>query len=416
MVSLFPFTVEAVGQAIPVDFIHDHKPNDFTFNVRLQAENLGTGKEHLIMEEEKATLPSGTYKLLTEHDRQGFPQEVIYQIVNNRTKGVITEFPPSHVAVNHVFLEGGQRLRVLVHRALRPYNAIFYKFGGTDVAHFFARPYPRYEFGIGEYNGTDQFSSTQIVLAFLGMRAAELQPETASHIKERGAASIIPEFIENIPTKDPVMVLGAREIAKNLAHTFVAERESQGNDYRGEYSVSFLVRLQDGKLSERLLRISEEELTEEFARRILWMELHNAHRPRESDGYAGKTFEEVLKEARLSVLRWPKVSQRSTKFLLERVEALEREAQHKSYDGETEVYGEKKILRSVLEEAIDHLLNAIHRERLNYERYTEKMLRKAGIEPKTIPTRLQLLTEWEEYAKERLRALRASARKSNDER
>lgn len=399
VVSLLPLATSEARGEITVEFIHDHKPHDFTFNVRLQAHNLETDAEYLFLEGEEASLPPGRYKLLTEHDRQGFPQEVIYQIVSDRTKEIVEEFPPSHVAVNHVLLEGGQRLRVLIHRALRPYNAVFYKFGGTDVAHFFARPYPRYEFGIGEYNGTDQISSTQIALAFLGMRAAEQESDVASRIKKRGAASIVQGLSERISSSDPVMVLGAREIAKNLAQTFVKQRESQGNDYRGEYSVSFLVRLLDGTLPETLRTMSEEDLAEEFTRRILWMEIHNVHRPREGDGYAGKTFEEVLKEARLYVLRWPKVSQHSTKFLLERVEALEREV---------------KPLRSVLEEAIEHLRNAIHRERLNYERYTEKMLRTSGIEPKTIETRLRLLEEWEEYAKERLHALRASAREREE--
>lgn len=343
-----------------------------TYGVRVTITNLETEEVTKIATRSGDPLPSlkpGRYKLLTEASRLGFPQEATYQVIDARTEEVVELFARSHVAVTNVVIEPGQRLRVTVLGSIRPYNAVFYHLGPEKipVAHLFARPYPSQDFDPGAFNGTEQFSASPIAIAFWGMKISREQPELRERIEREGVAGV--RQSERI--RDPVLVLGVRKVASDLADVFVRDRGKDGEDYRGQHHVTFLIlRTDDGKVPGSLLAMDRPALATAFERQLLWMMRHNVHRPAEGGGYAGKTFEDDLAEAKEKVKRWPLVSRESTELIRDRIRAIEARVEEEGLDVRVTLADDDEgRAGDLLAAASRNLIKAAARERMNYARY-----------------------------------------------
>ncbi len=371
-----PTTVEEKGEALEVIY----EDSDFyTFGAQIIIENKEKKFRVQYVTKNGTTPPilqPGTYSAYTEASRKGFPQEVKYQIVDIVSGDIIEEFPRTHVPVNNVVLEKGQKLRIVILPATRPYNSVFFRLGKlrTPVALIFNRPYPAFDFEPGEFAGNSQFSSTQIAIAFWGMKRVAENPSLAEHIRKEGVPGLRTGDTGRV--RDPILVLGTREIARDLAETFVKERTKNTEDVRGKFHIAFLVqRTNAGKIPRDLLSMDVEELTKEFERQILWIEMHNVHRASEGGGYAGKTFLEVVDEAKEKVQAWPRISYLSTELERTEVGTMERIAAEAGMDTVvTFNSGESGIARRLLKEEIQRLVRAIRRERMNYETYEEEWL------------------------------------------
>lgn len=359
--------------------------SDHIFGVIVRIKNLDTGKEMEYQTRKHGQklprLIPGKYRLLTEASRLGFPQEVRYDVLQARTNRVIEAFPLSHVGVSNILIEKGQKLRVTIVPSVRPYNSVFYKIGPDAVpgAHLFTRPYPSQDFAPGEFNGDEQFSAAPIGMAFWGEKLSRENPQLAEEIRTKGVATL--RAGERI--YDPVLVLGARHVAEDLAKAFVEHRKENGEDYRGKFHTTFLVlRTRNGKVPLSLKKMQEAELALIFEKQLTWMMRHNVHRPAEGGGYAGKTFEQDLQEGRDKLKDWPGISRESTE----------------GYSNDPETWASSAELRK--------LILAIHRERQNYQTYDAETL--AALENETgekTQDRLRNLQELMKKSLERMKIL-----------
>lgn len=360
-----------------VEVINHASIKDIAFGVQVTIKNIKTGEKHFLISHsgnKPLHLGVGTYEIITESDRHGFPQEARYEIVDAVTGRVIEAFERSHVAVTNILIEERQVLRIIVLPSTRPYNAIFYRFGPrrTPVAHFFARPYPSSDFGIQEFNGKEQFSAVPIAVAFWGTKLVKEHPEIAQAIKSEG----VPTLREGQRERDPILVLGARHIAEDLADVFLRQKSSNAQEYRGQFHTTFLVkRDSNGKVPEVLMSSSRQSLIQEFERRIIWMFRHNVHRPHEGGGYAGRTFMEDLAEGKEKMLLWPMVSRESSDAYLRDIIELEELIDRQGIDADYVFSdGSKELARHVLSRLLHWFLLSLKRERQNYITYEPEWL------------------------------------------
>jgi hypothetical protein len=349
----------------------------------------------------------GSYTVYTESTRKGFPQEAKYQIVDVLTGNIIEEFPRSHVPVTNVLIEKGQKLRVIVLPATRPYNSVFFRLGKqqTPVAIIYNRPYPILDFEPGAFNGTEQFPSAKIAMAFWGMKEARRNPELAATIRKDGID--IGRSGSGSRVRDPELVLGVRKIAEDLARTFVEKRNANNEDVRGKYHVTFQVQLTPaGRIPRGLMSMTGDALAKEFEKQIIWIEEHNVHRANEGGGYAGKTFIEVMQEAREKALLWPSVSAESTELYRRSVGDLEILAAEAGMDSVVTAFEETGVVRRLLKNEIKNLVKAVRRERMNYETYEIDWLKEAQ-ETARMPLqdRIRELGRLEQQLLERLKVL-----------
>jgi hypothetical protein len=275
----------------------------------------------------------------------------------------------------------------------------------TPVAIIYNRPYPILDFGPGEYNGTETFSSAKIAIAFFGMRAARHDPERAAQIKRDGVD--IGRSSSGGLVRNPELVLGAQAVADDLAQTFVAHRKEESEDFRGKYHVTFQVqRTAGGHIPRGLMEISAEDLAKEFTKRIIWIEEHNVHRANEGGGYAGKTFLDVLEEGREKALLWPSVSVESTELFRRSVGDLEILAAETGLDATVTVNYETGVIRRLLKEEIKRLVKAVRRERKNYAEYDLDWLQEAQATARmSLQDRLRDLEQLEKRMLDRLSIL-----------
>ncbi len=357
-----------------------YEDSDFyTFGAQIMIENLETKNRRYFTTKQGGTPPilaPGRYSAYTEASSKGFPQEAKYQIIDTVSGDIIEEFPRTHVPVNNVLLEKGQKLRIIILPATRPYNSVFFRLGKqrSAVGIIFNRPYPIFDFEPGDFKGTEQFPSAQIAIAFSGMKEVERQPILATSIRKDGIEGT--RAGSGGRFHDPVLVLGVRTIARDLARSFIDHRNENAESYRGKYHVSFQVqRTADGKVPRALLNMNEESLTEIFEKQILWIEYHNVHRANEGGGYAGKTFLEVLEEAKTKAMIWPRNSLLSTEISRVEVGALETIAATVGMDTFVSLPSEQSgVVRRLLKEEIRTLVKAIRRERLNYQTYETRWI------------------------------------------
>jgi hypothetical protein len=351
---------------------------DHAFSVIVQIENLDTGEDIEFKTESDKELPilkPGHYEILTLASSQGFPQEAKYQVLDE--EGVIVRaFERSHVPVTNVTIERGQRLRIVIPPAIRPYNAVFYEIAGVHVGHVIARPYPSNDFEPGAFNGSEQFNSFPLALAFLGERAVERDPARAERIREKGERTGEGDDV----VKDPILVLGSREVGSRLAQTFVRDRKTK-EGFRSADHVSLLIqRDQGGTLPSALAQMTQEQLERIFAQKILWMIHYNVHRHNEGGGYARKTFEEDMAEAREKLREWPLISYQSTELYRTQVRMLQETVAYQGKlasvpmendDGTTT----ERLALDLLQEDVQRMVRAAYRERLNLLTYPTSDLR-----------------------------------------
>jgi len=360
----------------PVEVMEEGRGH--VFGVQITVEDLDRGKKHVLQTDAGQPtlwLAPGRYRVLSQASRLGFPQEVRYEIVDAATGRIARVIPKSHVAVDNVTLQRGEQLRVVVLPAVRPYNAVFYAIGSpsVDIAHVVARPYPSFEAGRGEYAGMDQFPNAPMSIAFWGGKRARERPELAAQIRSAGVPVPGGDRVS-----DPVLVLGVREVASDLAATFVRERRKHQEDYRGHHHITALVRRDaQGCLPPFLLRLSESVLRREFERQLLWMMHHNVHRPNEGGGYAGKTFLEDLREADGKLEEWLRTSRDSTAYFRQSVVNLEMRFTESDGRARIQSDGDRDVLvGEALQDALVGLATAAHRERTNYATYDPEVLRR----------------------------------------
>lgn len=361
-----------IPRVLPVVIIEEG--NEHIFSVQVEIENMATRTKITYQTRTGPTPPrigSGIYRILTETSRKGFPQEARYEIVDVHTEKVVRAYPKTHVSLSNVSVADGEQLHIVILPATRPYNASFFRLGPRrfPAAILFVRPYPSQDFEPGTFHGKEQFNSAQMALAFWGAKRAREQPALASSIRSIGVR--IPQTGEFV--HDPTMVLGAREVAADLAQAFIRERNTAKEDYRGKHHVSFLFqRKKDGGIPQFLASISQEQLAPIFEEHLLWMLRHNVHRPQEGGGYAGKSFADVFAEAQEKVQQWPEVSRQSTELLAAAVYALETLVETRGLDGEHP--DGSGPLRDLLSSALLHLINAARREKMNAATYAPEEL------------------------------------------
>ena len=356
----------------PVEIVRESGAEDQIFAAQVEIKNLDTDTTVYVISQSgnpKVRIGPGRYRLYTESATKDFPQEAKYQILDAASNRIVEEFAKSHVPVTDVLVEKGQKLRVMIPPSIRPYNSSFFTLGSDkqQVAVIFARPYPSFEFAAGEFDGEEEFSSAQIALAFWGMKAVRDNPRVASAIEKHGVPGLRqgPSGL----VKDPVIVLGSRVIAKDLAKTFIHERLKNNQGYRGQNHTIFLInRTAFGKVPRSLLRLPEDEVANAIERNIVRMELHNVHRVDEGDGYAGQSFMKDLEEAKDAVMKWPKISYETTE-------------QWRSYLRELEIFYKNNTdpvvaedAKSVFADGYASLLRAIKRERAIYTTYPAEWL------------------------------------------
>lgn len=360
-----------------------YEDSDFyTFGAQVTIENVETENRIFFTTKQGGTPPTiapGRYSAYTEASSKGFPQEAKYQIIDTVSGDIIEEFPRTHVPVNNILIEKGQKLRIIVLPATRPYNSVFFRIGKqrSAVGIIFNRPYPVLDFEPGEFRGTEQFSSAQIAIAFWGMKESDQDPVLAAAIRKDGIDGI--RSGSGGRFRDPVLVLGVRTIARDLAKTFVEQRQKNQESYRGKYHVTFQVqRTAGGKVPRELLTMNEKQLAEIFEKQILWIEYHNVHRANEGGGYAGMTFLEVLEEAKEKVMLWPRKSLESTEIAYNNVTALEIAAATVGMDTyATFPDGQSGVVRRLLKDEIRTLVKAIRREKMNYNTYETVWIEKS---------------------------------------
>lgn len=389
-----------------------YEDSDFyTFGAQITIENVDTENRVFYTTKQGGTPPMivpGRYSAYTEASSKGFPQEAKYQIIDTTSGDIIEEFPRTHVPVNNILIEKGQKLRIIVLPATRPYNSVFFRIGKqrSAVGIILNRPYPIFDFEPGDFRGAEQFSSAQIAIAFWGMKESEQDPVLAAAIRKDGIDGI--RAGSGGRFRDPILVLGVRTIARDLAKTFVEQRNENQESYRGKYHVTFQVqRTAGGKVPRELLTMNEKQLAEVFEKQILWIEYHNVHRANEGGGYAGMTFLEVLDEAKEKVMLWPRNSFESTEIAYNNVTALEIAAATVGMDTyATFPNGQSGVVRRLLKNEIRTLVKAIRRERMNYGTYETAWIEKSmGSMNFSLTDRLRTINHRETLMLNRLQVL-----------
>lgn len=367
------------------------------FGVTLEVQNLETGKKTELSDEGAGAaipLPPGTYQVLGHHSRYGFPQFFTFVVTDAANKNTLEQTHSTRLPARLV-LEKGEQLHARIPPAVRPYNSSFFTIGRenpSEAAVIFARPYPSMNGEAGTFHGLEQFNSVQLSIAFWGMKLSKEQPDIARKIREEGVETLRP----GTPCRDPELVLGAREVARDLARTFIAQRAEQKEDYRGAHHATFLQhRRPDGTLHPDLLTMKEEELTSLLEKHLLRMMEHNVHRVTEGGGYADTAFIDVFnREAKAKVRTWPETSVRATEMYREYYQKAKG-----ATDGKVEVLAEGKPNdreQIPAEIAKTRLLAAIVREKMNYERYPADWLKDAERAlGKTVAQRLEELAALE---------------------
>lgn len=395
---------------VPLDVVYEDS-DFYTFGAQITIENVDTENRMFFTTKQGGTPPTivpGRYSAYTEASSKGFPQEAKYQIIDTVSGDIIEEFPRTHVPVNNILIEKGQKLRIIVLPATRPYNSVFFRIGKqrSAVGIIFNRPYPIFDFEPGDFRGAEQFSSAQIAIAFWGMKESERDPVLAAAIRKDGIDGI--RAGSGGRFRDPILVLGVRTIARDLAKTFVEQRSENQESYRGKYHVTFQVqRTAGGKVPRELLTMNEKQLAEVFEKQILWIEYHNVHRANEGGGYAGMTFLEVLDEAKEKVMLWPRNSFESTEIAYNNVAALEIAAATVGMDTyATFPDGQSGIVRRLLKNEIRTLVKAIRRERMNYGTYETAWIEKSmGTTNFSLADRLRTINHRETLMLNRLQVL-----------
>lgn len=395
---------------VPVDIRTDGTGN--TYGSRIIATNLSTCKKSRYTTragDARMQLVPGTYQIQVEASRYGFPQESRIDVLASDGLAVIASFPKSHVGVHNVVLATGSVLRVTLLPGVRPYNSSFFTIGGSNVAILLARPYPTMDYGVGAFNGKEQFSSAQIALGFWGMKHLLEKPELAQRIRTEGFA-----IDGGAAVHDPEVVLGAWVLADDLAQAFLKAKAANSEDVRGSYHTTLLVeRTRDGKVPAALLKLNRQQLRDMLQRQLVWMLHHNMHRPAEGGGYAGATFMTVFQEGKKKALSWPVRSIESTQLLQQRVGVLEAQAKSRGLDSgytpdwesvHTEEWADlepsacsprggggtgQESVRALLRETLKSLIRAALRERANYANYPTAWLENAAskLKPQTIVQR-----------------------------
>ena len=379
--SHMPSTVSVPAQTMDrgsmVEVVKEGEDHIFSVFVRIQ--NLNTQETHLIQTEIKQRpvfLVPGTYRVFTESSRYAFPQEAKYQVVDTVSGRVVESFPKSHVPVNAIVLEKGQHLRVILVPSIRSYNAVFYRIGAekTPAAHRFARPYPTMDSEPGAFNGPEQFPSAQTSIVFWGTRRSMLNPEQAARIRSEGVSGVRAGTAGRV--FDPVIVLGVRTVAEDLARVFVSKRHLHLEDYRGAHHTNFLIqRTSRGRVPRSLLRMSEAELAHEFEKQLLWMETHNVHRPTEGSGYGNESFMDVLqKQATEEMRAWPETSRKSTEMYRQYASEMTSVMNTSGESGTVSFEGKSVRVGDALPEVMRRLVLATRRERMNYDTYDPSSL------------------------------------------
>jgi hypothetical protein len=367
----------------PIDVRHEGE--DHIFGVQIGIKNLKTKEERYMRSRSGdpiIQLGPGTYEAYTEASQKGFPQEAKYQIIDAKTGNIIEEFAKTHVPLTNILLEEGQFLRIIVVPSVRPYNAVFFRLGSrrTPAAFVVARPYPSYEYDVGQYNGNEQFPNMPIALAFFGKKLAEENPEEARRIETLG----VPSLRAGQRIHDPVLVFGISTLAEHLTEEFAIHRFEHSEGYRSHEHIGFLVeRTPAGRIPPSLLTLDRKTLKNIFEEQLLWMMFHNVHRANEGGGYAGKTFLEDLEEAKEKMPAWPKISFESTERLSEALK-----------DGEDR-------------DTLIRFIRAIRREKMNYASFPSTWLQEVKdlLGKQTLNERKMQLTQWEKNALEKLKKI-----------
>ncbi len=400
---------------MPVDIRTEGVGN--TYGSRINATNLASCQRKTYTTragDARMELQPGTYDILVEASRYGFPQESRLEVVGSDGETVLAAFPKSHVGVHNVELATGSILRVTLLPGVRPYNSSFFTIGENNVAILFARPYPSMDYGVGKFNGKEQFSSAQIALGFWGMKRTLEQPALAEKVRKEGFAIDGGAIVRN-----PEMVLGAWVLADDLADAFLKAKSGNSEDVRGQFHATLLIeRTRDGKIPAAILKLNRQQLRDVLQRQIVWMLYHNMHRPAEGGGYAGATFAVVFQEGKKKALAWPGISRQSTELFREHVALLETQAKSSGLDAgftppweesfpddwadlEPGACGRKgggsgqDSVRALLREELKSLIRAALRERANYANYPVQWLDGVGnaLAPQTIAQRDAMLKE-----------------------
>lgn len=363
--------------------------DDHHFGVTLAAENTTTKQIFEMTEANLQSLPPGIYNLETFHSRRGFPQQAQYILVDKDGKEVYRSDLVTQ-KFKQLKIHAGEYLRVITPPPVRPYNSAFWKGGPegqqTSRGIVLARPYPSQDFAPGMFNGREQFNATPMAIAFWGEKACNEQPDVAEEIRTKGSADVRPLC------KDPVLVLGARKVAADMAQEFLAKRENGGQDFRSAHHASFILQpTADGKIPADLLGVDVGDLSQTLEKHLIGMYWHNVHRYSEgsaSDGkqlvpYANKTFVEDLAEARKKVKQWPTNSVESTNMLYERLKEVDAALAKGGVDAKVKnpMDPQREVPAVQLRSAtLNQLANAIYRERQNYDTYAAEDIAAAGID------------------------------------